>query len=101
MNCAVEQVNAGDIEGRRKRSILRRILIQNDTGPGRLHEKRDRMARTRAAVVDLEINSLTSSNGGKRSPCDLTFEPVPRFVGEIHRVNCAAVGVHLRWGDHG
>src|SRR5436309_9974883 len=74
MNFAVEQVNAGDIEGRRKRSILRRILIQNDTGPGRLHEKRDRMARTRAAVVDLEINSLTSSNGGKRSPCDLRSE---------------------------
>ena len=33
MNLAVEQVNARDIEGRRKRSILRRILIQDDTGP--------------------------------------------------------------------
>jgi len=83
MNFAVEQVNAGDIEGRRKRSILRRILIQDDMRSRRFHQKRNRMARTRAAVVDFEINSLTSSNGGKRGPRDLTSEPVPRLVGEI------------------
>ena len=45
MNFAVEQVNARDVEGRRKRSILRRILIQDDTGPRRFHEERNRMAR--------------------------------------------------------
>ena len=99
MNFAVEQVNARDIEGRGKRSILRRILIEDDTRPRRFHQKRNRMARTRAAVVDFEINSLTSSNGGKRCPCDLTSEPVPRLVSEVHGVNCATVGVHHYWGE--
>jgi hypothetical protein len=101
MNFAVEQVNAGDIEGRRKRSILRRILIQDDTGTRRFHEKRNGMTRTRAAVVDFEINSLTGSDGGKRCPCDGTSEPFPGLVSEGHGVNSAAVGVHRAWGGRG
>jgi hypothetical protein len=99
MNFAVEQINAGHIEGRRKRSILRRILIQDDTGTCRFHEKGNRMTRTRAAVVDFEIDSLTGSDGRKRRPRDRTFEPVSRLVGETHCVNCAAVGVHPAWDD--
>lgn len=98
MNFAVEQVNAGDIEGRGKRAILGRILIQGDARSGRFHQEGDRMARTRAAVVDFEINSLTSSDGGERCPRDLTSEPVPRLVSETHGVN-RAVGVHVAWGD--
>ena len=96
MNFAVEQVNAGHIEGCRKRTILRRILIQHDLGTCRFHEKRNRMTRTRAAVVDFEINSLTSSDNSNRCPRDLTSEPVPWFIGEAHGVNCA-VGPHLAW----
>jgi hypothetical protein len=99
MNFAVEQVNAWHIEGRRKGSILRRILIQDDTRTCRFHEKRNRMARTRAAVVDFEINSLTRSDGRKRRSCDRTFEPVPRLVSETHGVNCATVSMHPGW-DH-
>jgi hypothetical protein len=57
------------------------------------------MTRTRAAVVDFEINSLTGSNGRKRRPCDRTFEPVPWLVGETYGVNCATVGVHAAWDD--
>ena len=57
------------------------------------------MARTRAAVVNLEINSLTGSDRGERCPCDHTFEPVSRLVGEVHGVNGATVGVHPAWGD--
>src|SRR5262245_23950946 len=77
MNFAVKQVNAGHIERRGKRSILRRILIKDDTGPGRFHQEGNRMTRTRAAVVDFEINSLTGSDGSERGPRDLTSEPVP------------------------
>jgi hypothetical protein len=99
MNFAVKQVNAGHIERRRKRSILRRILIEDDTGTCRFHEKRNGMTRTRAAVVDFEINSLTGSDSRKRRPCDRTFEPVPRLVGETHGVNCATVSVHAAWDD--
>jgi hypothetical protein len=99
MNFAVEQVNAGDIEGRGKRSILRRILIEDDTGTCRFHEKRNCVARTRAAVVNLKINSLTGSDCGKRGPCDRTSEPVPRLVSEAHGINRATVGVHHSWGE--
>ena len=101
MNFAVEQVNAGNIERRRERSVLRRILIQHNMRPRRFHEKRHRMARTRAAIVDFEINSLTRSDGGKRRPCDLTSEPVARLVGEVHGVNCATGSMHPAWGDRG
>src|SRR5262245_12817815 len=97
MNFAVEQVNARHIEGRRKRSILRRILIQDDMGSRRYHQKGNRMTRTRAAVVDFEIIALTSPDNSKRCPRDLTSEPVPGLIGEAHSVNCATVGVHPAW----
>jgi hypothetical protein len=58
------------------------------------------MACTRAAVVDFEINSLTGSDDSNGCSRDLTSEPVPGLIGEIHGVNCA-IGVHPAWSYRG
>ena len=56
---------------------------------------------TGAAVIDLEIHPLTRSYYRKRSAGQLTLEPVPRLIREVHSVNRATGSVNLAWGDRG
>ena len=91
MDFAMKEVNARDIEIHGERSPLRLVLIHHHVGSGWLHEKRDRMLRAGAAVVDFKIDPLTWFNDRKWRPGVFTLKPVTGFIGEIHCVDRSSI----------